>query len=120
MCSSLEAIIEPEHALIVSVRSGRVLSVFGLPDPRHAFVDAVDLVIREMFAHPCQPCLRIDAVHFGCFDEGIGDGSCFTAADGAHEQVVFAAQSDRADAALTDVIVQFQATVAEIGARLRA
>jgi hypothetical protein len=25
------------------------LSVFGLPDPRHAFVDAVNLVIREMF-----------------------------------------------------------------------
>jgi hypothetical protein len=33
----------------VSIRSGRVLSVFGLPNPRHAFVDAVDLVIREMF-----------------------------------------------------------------------
>jgi hypothetical protein len=37
------------HPPRVSVRSGRVLSVFGLPDPRHAFVDAVDLVTGEMF-----------------------------------------------------------------------
>jgi hypothetical protein len=34
----------------VSIRSGRVLSVFGFPDPRHAFVDSVDLVIGEMFS----------------------------------------------------------------------
>ena len=65
--------------------------------PRHQLIDAIDLVIRQTFEHPGQPSFGIDVIHLGCFDERIGDGSGLATADGAHEQVVFAAQGDGAD-----------------------
>ncbi len=46
--------------------------------PRHEFIDAIDLVIRQAVEHPCEPCFGINVIHLGGFDEGIGDGSGFS------------------------------------------
>lgn len=70
------------------------VSVFGLPFPRHEFVDAVDLVIGQALEDPCQPCFGVDIVHLGGLDERVGDGGCFSAADGPHEQVILAAEAN--------------------------
>ena len=64
----------------VSVRSSRVLSIFGLPVPRHAFTDAVDLVIWQALQHRCEPGLGIDFVDLCGLNERVGDCSGFACA----------------------------------------
>ncbi len=45
--------------------------------PRHEFVDARDLVVRDAAEIVGKPCLRINAVQLGGLDRRIGDGGGF-------------------------------------------
>jgi len=45
--------------------------------PRKQFVDLVDLVVRDAVENVGEPCLRINAVQLGGFDQGEGDGGGF-------------------------------------------
>jgi hypothetical protein len=60
---------------------GAVSGFFGLPVPRHEFIDAIDLVIRQALEDPCEPRFGVDVVHLGGLDERVGDGGRFSAAD---------------------------------------
>ena len=61
-----------------------------------------------------EPGLRIDAVQFGGFDQGVGDGCGFFAGLRAAEEVVLAAQSDGAHRAFGGVVVDLEDAVIEI------
>ena len=47
-----------------------------------------------------EPGLRIDAIELGRFDQGKGDGGCFSATLRTHEQIVFSAQGNRSHGSL--------------------
>ena len=42
--------------------------------PRQQVIDAVDLLVRDACECFGQPGLGIDAIQFGGFDQGVGDG----------------------------------------------
>jgi hypothetical protein len=48
--------------------------------PWHEFVYKSDLVVSDAGKNIGQPCLRVDAVQFGGFDQCIGDCSSLAAA----------------------------------------
>ena len=54
------------------------------------------LVVSDAGKGISKPGLRIDAVQFGGFDQGVGDGCGFAAGLRSGEEVVLAAQSDGA------------------------
>ena len=60
---------------------GAVSGLFRLPVPRHEFVDAIDLVIRQALENPCEPCLGVDVVHLGGLNKRVGNGGSLPAAD---------------------------------------
>ena len=75
-------------------------------------------MISDTRKNPYEPCLGIDAVQFGGFDQGIGDGCGLAAALGADEEVVLPAQSHAADSTLRTIIVKLEGTVFQISAHL--
>ena len=66
-----------------------------------------------------QPCLRIDAVQLGGFDQGIGDRGCLPAAFRTDKQVIFTPEGHTAHRSFGCVVVQFQNAVIEVVAHLR-
>lgn len=48
--------------------------------PRHQFVQPVDFVVCDTFQNPCEPCLWIDLVQLGGFNQGEGDSHGVSAA----------------------------------------
>ena len=48
--------------------------------PGHEVFDAAGFVVLQALEHPGQPCFRIDAIHAGSFDQGVGHGRGFAAA----------------------------------------
>jgi hypothetical protein len=58
--------------------------------------------------------LRIDVVEFAGLNQGGEDGPVLGAAIGAGEEMVFAAEGERADGALDDVGVDLDAVVIQV------
>ena len=42
--------------------------------PGKAFVEACDLVVFNLRKDPSEPCLWIDTIKLGGFNQGVGDG----------------------------------------------
>jgi hypothetical protein len=61
--------------------------------------------------------LRINAVQFGGFDEGVGNRRRVATAFGAHEEIILSADGDAAHGAFGDVVIELQLAVIEIGAQ---
>jgi hypothetical protein len=57
-----------------------VSAALGPIVPRQEFINPVDLVIRTTAEGIGDPCLRIDTVELGGFNQGINDGRGFAAA----------------------------------------
>src|SRR6187402_3777995 len=68
---------------------------------------------NDLCEHVAQIGLRIEAVHLASFDERGNDRPMLAAAVGAGEEVVLAAERDRADRALDDIGVDLDAAVVE-------
>ena len=60
--------------------------------PRQKLVEPGDLVVCNASKGIGEPCLRINAVQLGGFDQGISDGGRLAATLGADEEVIFAAE----------------------------
>ena len=84
----------------MALSDGCQLRCRGGVTPGQQFVQPSDLVIGDAAEDISQPCLRIDAVELGGFDQGVGDCSGFTAALGADEKIILPAQGDTAHCAL--------------------
>ena len=61
--------------------------------------------------------LRVEAVHLGGLDEGIGDGSGLSSGRRSHEQIVLPAQSNGAQCALGGILVELEEHVLQIRAK---
>jgi hypothetical protein len=64
-----------------------------------------------------KPCLRIDAVQFGGFNQGIDDGCGFAATFRSDEHVIFATYGDAAHGPFGCLIVEFKEPVIQISAQ---
>jgi hypothetical protein len=62
-----------------------------------------------------KPCLRIDAIQFGGFDQGVGDGDGFATGLRSDEEVVLSAQCEGAHSAFGGVVVDLKDAVIEVG-----
>lgn len=94
--------------------SGRSLIGCWQVGERQQFVDAAHRMAGDdLCEHVAKIGLRIDAVHLASFDERGNDRPVFAAAVGASEEVVLAAERDRADRALDDIGVDLDAAVVE-------
>jgi hypothetical protein len=60
---------------------GAVSGLLGLPVPRHEFIDAIDLVIRQALEDRCEPCFGVDVVQLACLHECVGDCGSFAATE---------------------------------------
>ena len=56
-----------------------------LPIPRQEFVEPVSRVLGDAGEQVGEPCLRIDAIHFGRDNDAVHDGGSLSAAIGAGE-----------------------------------
>jgi hypothetical protein len=61
-------------------RTSAVSAALGPIVPRQEFINPVDLVISTTAEGIGDPCLRIDTIELGGFNQGINDGPGFTAA----------------------------------------
>ncbi len=55
--------------------------------PGHELAEAGDLMVGNAGEHVGEPALRVDAVEFGGFDQGVGNGRGLAGAFEAHEQI---------------------------------
>ena len=70
---------------------------FAVDVPGRQFVDTVDRVVGDAGEHLGQVGLRIEAVQFGGFDDGVDGGGALAAFLGAGEQPVLSSQGEGAD-----------------------
>ncbi len=66
--------------------SNELTTAFNASPPRKQFVDPVALVVGEATKDICEPCLWLDAIEFGCFNQRVGKGGGFPSIVGAHEE----------------------------------
>ena len=76
---------------------------FAVDVPGRQFVDTVDRVVGDAGEHLGQVGLRIEAVQFGGFDDGVDGGGALAAFLGAGEQPVLSSQGEGADGAFGGV-----------------
>ena len=76
--------------------------------PWQQLINPVDLMICDAAEGVGDPCLRIDTVELGGFNQGIDDGRGFTAAFGSNKHVVFAINGDAAHGSFGCVVVEFK------------
>jgi hypothetical protein len=86
----------------------------GLPDVRQQFFEAMFGREGKALEHVAQVGVGIVAVEPGALDQAHHDRSPPTGAGGAGEQPVRPAERDRADAVLHPVVVDREASVAEV------
>ena len=68
---------QAEHLRLVDAVESSGLTSLWCGFPRQEIVDPVDLVVWDSGKCVGQPGLQIDAIQFGCFDQGVGDGGSF-------------------------------------------
>ena len=73
-----------------------------------------DLVVGDSGEGISEPCLGIDAVELGGFDQGVGDGCGASAGERTDEEVVLSADGDGSHRTFGRVVVEFQDAVIEI------
>ena len=76
--------------------------------PGQQFINTIDLVVCNSSKDICQPGLRVNAVNFSRFDQGIGDGRRLAATLGTHEQIIFTAKGYRAHGAFGSIVIEFE------------
>lgn len=81
--------------------------------PWEQLLDAVDWMIGDAGQHVAEIGFGIKAIEFGTADQAVNRGGAFAAGIGAGEQLVFAAECDRAQGAFR-VVVDLDATVIHV------
>ena len=76
-------------------------------------------MVGDAVDHLAQISLRIGAVELGGFDERVRRGGALAAGIGAGEQIVLAAERERADGALGGVVADLQGAVIEVARERR-
>ena len=76
-------------------------------------------MVGDAVDHLAQIGFRIEAVELGGFDERVSRGGALAAGIGAGEQIVLAAERERADGALGGVVADLQGAVIEIARERR-
>jgi hypothetical protein len=90
----------------------------GFPIPRKEFVEAIDgMSVAHALENVGKICVGLDAIEFAGFDERAQDRPAVSAAVAAGEEMVLAAEADRADRALDRICVEFGAAVGEEAGR---
>src|ERR1700693_5275054 len=83
---------------------GRWSSAAWLPVPGQELADAIDRMIGNAGKHVAQISLRVEATHFGGFDEGVHRGGSHAAGIGADKKIIFSRQCKGADCAFDGIV----------------
>ena len=86
---------------------------------RQQFVESIDRMRADTLEDITQPFPGIDPLDLTASEEGIHHGGSLSPLVGTGEQVVLAAQGQRADGVLDEIVVDLQATVVEVGGQQR-